>query len=118
MNELRLVKSIRYAARGLGHVYRTELSFRLQLLAAALVIVLMLIFPLMLWQRVILVLLMASVLVLEVINTIFERIVDTFKPRVHPVVGEIKDMMAAAVLIASVVAAVVGVLIFWPYIFG
>ena len=116
MPELRIAKSFRYACRGLGHVFASELSFRLQVLAGVAVIVLMMIFPLALWQRVMLLVLIASVLVLEVINTIFERIVDAFKPRIHPVVGEIKDMMAAAVLLASLVSAIVGLLIFLPYV--
>ncbi len=113
----RLANSIIYATRGLRHVFVAELSFRLQVLASAGVIFLMLYFPLPLWQRVMLMVLIASVLVLEVINTIFERILDTFKPRIHPVVGEIKDMMAGAVLLASVVSAIVGILLFWPYLF-
>lgn len=116
MMSSRLARSIGYALKGLAHVFKTELSFRLQILAGAVVVVLMLLFPLPLWQRIILLLLIASVLVLEVINTIFERIVDTFKPRIHPVVGEIKDMMAAAVLIASITSGVVGFLLLWPYL--
>lgn len=117
MSELPIVKSFRYAINGLGHVFATELSFRLQLLAGTVVVLLMMIFPLALWQRVILLLLIVSVLVLEVINTIFERLVDAFKPRMHPVVAEIKDMMAGSVLLASIVSAIVGILIFWPYWF-
>lgn len=116
MMQSRLVKSLRYAVKGLGEVFRSELSFRLQLAAAGVVIVLMMVFPLLIWQKIILLLLIGCVLVLEVINTVFERIVDTFKPRAHPVVGEIKDMMAAAVLIASVIATIVGFLLFWPYV--
>lgn len=116
MNDWRLVKSMRYAVRGLITVFRTELSFRLQTLAALVVIVLMYVFPLSQWQRVILFMLIGFVLTLEVVNTIFERLVDAFKPRVHPVVAEIKDMMAAAVLISSVLSLIVGVIIFWPYV--
>lgn len=116
MKRLRIIKSFRYALRGLRHVFTDELSFRLQALVGAAVIFLMLWFPLALWQRVMLITLIASVLVLEVINTVFERLIDAFKPRLHPVVAEIKDMMAAAVLLASVVSAIIGILIFWPYL--
>ncbi len=116
MKNFRLVKSFHYALRGLVRVVRTELSFQIQLLIGVAVFICMFVFPLLTWQRIILILLVAAVLILEVINTIFERIVDTFKARVHPVVGEVKDMMAAAVLIASTVAAIVGLLIFLPYL--
>lgn len=40
---------------------------------------------------------------------------DILEPRVHPYAKTVKDMMAAAVLIASIGAAFVGVVIFWSY---
>ncbi len=116
MKKPRLLQSFQYALRGIFHVLSQELSFRVQVFAALVVIAFMLVFPLASWERVILSLLIAGVLILEIMNTIVERIVDTFKPRIHPVVGEIKDMMAAAVLIVSLVAAIIGILIFWPYV--
>lgn len=87
------------------------------MIAAALVILLMIIFPLRTLERIALSLVIAFVLVLELINTIIEKIVDILKPRIHHYVEIIKDMMAAAVLIASIGALVVGLLIFWPYLF-
>jgi len=50
------------------------------------------------------------------VNSIFERISDAFKPRLHPIVKEVKDMMAGAVLLASIFSVIVGVLIFYPYV--
>ena len=118
MSEIRILNSFKYALRGLYRVVLTGFTFRVQLLAGVVVIVFMIAYPLVLWERIILILLIGAVLTLEVINSIFERIVDTFKPRIHPVVGEIKDMMAAAVLLTSIVSAIVGLLIFWPHIVG
>ena len=56
------------------------------------------------------------VLIMELINTIMERVVDILKPRVHPYVRLIKDLMAASVLLASILAVIVGLIIFIPYI--
>jgi len=111
-----MLKHFRYALRGLVHVFQTEASFRVQVVAAIVVLVLMNLFPLEIWEKIILLLLIGSVLVLEVINSVLERLVDTFKPRVHPVVAELKDMMAGAVLVSSVISAIVGILIFWKYV--
>ena len=58
----------------------------------------------------------AAVLSLEIINSIFERIIDGFKPRIHPIVRDVKDAMAGAVLIVSLISILVGVVIFWPYV--
>ncbi len=111
-------KSFQYALRGFVYVFQHERNFRTQVLAATLVILLMLIYPLRTWERVTLSLVITLVLVLELINTIFEKIVDILKPRIHHYVEIIKDMMAAAVLIASIGAVVVGLMIFLPYITG
>jgi len=109
-------KSLRYALRGLRSVARHEQSFRLQLIAAAAIIILTVVLSLATWERILLILMVAAVLVLEVINSIFERISDAMKPRLSPVVKEVKDMMAGAVLITAVTSIVVAVMIFWTYI--
>lgn len=111
-----MLKRLRYAFRGLIHVFQTEPSFRFQILAAFVVLVLMNIYPLAHWERIILLLLIGSVLVLEVVNSVLERLVDSFKPRVHPIVAQVKDMMAGAVLVSSLISAIVGLMIFWPYV--
>lgn len=102
--------------QGLVSVAKQEMSFRVQLLGAVVVVLLVIFVPLDTWQRILLILMTAAVLVLEVINTIFERIADALKPRLSPVVREVKDMMAGAVLLTAITAFVVAVMIFWSYI--
>lgn len=111
-----MCKSFQYAGSGIAHVFREEQSFRIQLLAALLVVVLMIILPLAAIERLILVLVIIFVLVLEIINSIFERMVDVYKPRLNPYVKDIKDMMAGAVLVASLGAVIIGLMIFLPYL--
>jgi diacylglycerol kinase (ATP) len=52
------------------------------------------------------------VLSLEILNTAAERLVDILSPGHDPRYGRIKDLTAGAVLIASIAAAVVGLLVF------
>ncbi len=111
----RFFRSFVYAFRGLRNVARYERSFRLQLVAGAVVILSAMFLDFGMWERMLLILMVSGVLVLEVINSIFERISDAFKPRLSPVVKEVKDMMAGAVLISSITATVIGVMIFWAY---
>lgn len=110
-----LVKSFHYASRGILVAWKSEQSFRVQVGVAALVVFLIFWLAVPLWQAVALLLLIILVLTLEIINSILERFVDVFKPRIHPMVEEIKDLMAGAVLIASLGALIVGLLIFVPY---
>lgn len=118
MLSLRLFfKSLRHAWRGLRDIARAEQSFRIQLIAAVAVGGCVIALPLNVWERILLVLLTVSVLVLEIVNSIFERLADAVHPRLHPMIREIKDMMAGAVLLAVLTAAIVGGVIVFPRIF-
>ena len=109
-------KSFKYALRGIKQVMRQEHSFRVQLVAAFIVLVVVFLLPLDVWEQVVLLLLVAAVLVLEVINSIFERLSDGLKPRLSDMVKDVKDMMAGAVLITSFTAALIAAMILWPYL--
>lgn len=109
-------QSFRHALRGIAVVFRDEQSFRIQVLAGAVALGLARYFRINNFQLLVILALIAFVLILEIINSIFERFIDSFKPRIHPVVRDIKDIMAGAVLIASAVSAVVGAVIFWPHL--
>lgn len=111
----RLFKSFHYASRGIAVAWKSEQSFRVQVCAAIVAITLMAWVRVTAWQAIALILLIVLVLTLEIINSILERFVDIFKPRLHHMVHEIKDLMAGAVLIASLGALIVGLLIFLPY---
>jgi len=111
----RLIKSFHYAGRGLLRVFCEEQSFRVQLVAGFVVLILALIFKIKVWEAVALLLVIMIVLVLELINSVFERVVDVLKPRMHPYVETVKDIMAAVVLLSSLGAILIGILILGPY---
>ncbi|MEO5928074.1 MAG: diacylglycerol kinase family protein [Patescibacteria group bacterium] len=111
-----IVASFRHASRGLLLAYRTERSFRIQLVVGLIVMVATILLPLKQWERVVLLLAIAGVLVLELLNSSLERLVDLLKPRLHEYVADIKDLMAGAVLLSAVFAALLGILILWPYV--
>lgn len=110
-----LKKSFSHAWRGVIIVFKTEQSFRVQTLTGLLVIIFACLFQVRWTEFIVLLLLVGAVLSLEMINSILERIVDTFRPRIHPAVRDIKDIMAATVLTVSVIAAVIGIIIYLPY---
>lgn len=116
MNLQQLAKSFRYAWKGAKIVFRSEQNFRIQLFVGVLVVVAALFLSLPLWRIIVLLMVITFVLVLELVNSILERMVDAFHPRIHQTVEEMKDIMAATVLLASVGAAVIGVILFWPYV--
>lgn len=112
----RFVHSVQDAGRGLAYVFKKERNFRIQTLFAILVILVIFLFPLKVWEIIVIILLTVMVLTVELLNTAMENFTDLFKPRVHPYVGVIKDIMAAAVLLTSVAALIIGSIILWPHL--
>jgi diacylglycerol kinase len=112
----KLRKSFSYAAKGVMLVAREEQNFRVQLLIGLAVVVLMFLLGLRTSEKALLTLAIVLVLVLELVNSIFERLVDMMKPRIHHYVEDIKDIMAGTVLVASIGSLLIGALIFWPYV--
>lgn len=58
----------------------------------------------------------ALVLSLELINTSIEKTIDLLHPNFNERAGEIKDMAAAAVLVAAIISVIIGLIIFIPKI--
>jgi len=86
MPRIRLFRSLKHALRGVKKVFQTELNFRLQVFASLAVLVFVFVFPLRSWENVVLILLIGLVLTLDIINSIFERLVDAFRHRIHQIV--------------------------------
>ena len=112
----RLYKSFTYAFRGLGKTLKEEQNLQIQSIAGLVVIILGWYFRIEVEEWLILILVIGLVILMEIINSAIERITDVLKPRLDSYVKEIKDIMAAAVMLASVIAVTVGLIIFLPYL--
>lgn len=106
----------RAAWNGFRETIIFERSFKMMLVVGALVVGAMFYFPTSRLEKVVLLLATFSVLILELINSTVERIMDVVTSDLDDRVRIIKDLMAAIVLLASFGSAVVGLLIFLPYI--
>jgi len=67
-------------------------------------------------EQAIILLTITLVLGLEFINSQVERTLNIVKPEFSKEVGEIKDISAGAVLIASIGSVIIGIIVFMPYI--
>ena len=111
-----LVRSFRAAGRGVQIALKEERTFRVMAACALLVVAAICLLPLAKSERVILLLVTGSVLVLELLNTAIERFTDLVKPRLSLYVMDVKDLMAAAVLLASGIAAAIAGVIIGPHL--
>jgi diacylglycerol kinase len=62
----------------------------------------------------VLILTIASVLILEGLNTTVEAAVDLASPEIHPLAKIAKDVAAGMVLIAAIASVIVGLIILGP----
>src|SRR3990167_10621103 len=106
----------RAAWNGFRETIIFERSFKMMLVVGALVVGSMFYFPTSRLEKVVLLLATFSVLILELINSTVERIMDVVTIEHDDRIRVIKDLMAAIVLLASLGSAVVGFLIFFPYV--
>lgn len=111
----RLTNSFKFACDGFCSLIKREQNFRIHVLISLAAVVLGLYFKILIWQWCLIILLIMIVLILEVINTVFERLTYLLKPSWHEAVKEIKDCMSAGVLVAAIASALIGLLIFVPY---
>jgi diacylglycerol kinase len=106
--------SFRYAGAGLAHVLRTQRNAWIHAVVSLAVVLLALWLQLSLTHWALLVIAMALVWMAEFVNSALEATVDLASPDVHPLAKVGKDVGAAAVLIAAVSAALVGLLVLGP----
>lgn len=100
-------KRLVFALHGIAAALRMESSFRLQCLAALLVvIVLACMRPPMIWWALLL-LNCGMVLAAELFNTALEHLIDHLHPGLHPSIKIAKDCAAGSVLLLSVSAVAV-----------
>ncbi|MBI4970551.1 MAG: diacylglycerol kinase family protein [Candidatus Omnitrophica bacterium] len=113
---LKIIKKIFWASEGAAFVFKNELSFRIELAVGVVVIIAGFIFHLGRIEWCFVILGIALIFSLEFLNTAVEKILNFFHPSEHPEVKVIKDIAAGAVLIANIMAAVIGVIIFLPHV--
>jgi diacylglycerol kinase len=114
---VRLSHSFRFAARGIWTA-RSGANFKIQLVAAGVVIFLAMAYGITGSRLGLVVVSIAAVLSAELINTVVERICD-FIAELHgigrdPRIRDIKDLAAGAVLIVALGALAVGFIVFSP----
>ncbi len=111
----RLYKSFIYAGRGLLKTFREEQNLKIQAVIGLVAVCFGHYFAISRGEWLALILVIGLVILIEIINSAIERVTDVLKPRINGYVKEIKDIMAAAVMLASIVAVVIGLIIFIPY---
>jgi len=109
-------RSLEAALNGVVVVVRAERNARMHLLAASVALVAAI--GLGVSNAALAAVFFAIILVFtaEVVNTALEKTLDLVEPQPNEQVRVIKDMAAGAVLVAAIGAAIIGVVVFGPYL--
>jgi diacylglycerol kinase len=113
---LKRLKSFTFAFNGILELLRNHPNFLVHTSMAFLVTSLAFLLSISQMEWIILILCMALVFASEAINSAIELLCDLYTLDKHPIIKKIKDISAAAVLIMAIAAAIVGSLIFYPYL--
>ena len=110
-----LPTSFLYAAKGLGYSFSTQRNFRIHVGFALGALGLGFFLGLNKSDLAIMALTATSVLVVELLNTAIESVVDlAIGKRFHPLAQIAKDCSAGAVLVASISSVLIAVLLLFP----
>lgn len=119
MGELRKrIRSFGYAFKGIASLLKKEHNAWIHCMTIVVVTSAGFHFHITPTEWCIVVLCFGIVLAAEGFNTAIERLVDLVSPGFHPIAGDVKDVAAGAVLICAIAAAIIGGIIFIPYILG
>lgn len=110
--------SFKYAMLGIVHVFKTQHNAWIHAMAAFCVVAAGFYFSLASAEWFFIILSIGLVFMAEIFNTAIEMLVDKISPEYDKIAGKIKDVAAGAVLITAIAAAIIGLLIFVPKVFG
>jgi len=105
----RILKASRYSYQGIGAAFKNEAAFREEIILACVLI------PLAVWlnvsqlERVLMIATVLLVMVVELLNSAIEAVVDRIGPEHHELAGRAKDMGSAAVFITMLLCGYVWV---------
>ena len=111
------IKSIGFAFKGLIRLLRTESSIKIQFVIALLVTAAGFYFEISISEWVLQCLCIGLVMGIEGMNTAIEKLADYVQPEFDEKIGVIKDISAGAVLLVSLIAVIVGLIIYLPKVF-
>ena len=112
----RFFNSFIYAGSGIKSAIKTEQNLLLDLICGIVAITGGILLKISMIELAIIIIVIGLVISIELINTAIEYVVDMAMPEVHPLAKLSKDIAAGAVLITTIVALIVGLIIFLPKI--
>jgi len=111
-----VARSFKYAGEGVRTAIKHEPNLRIHIFFAVIAIALAYVLKFNYIEWILLFIVIFFVIMLELINTVMEALVDLVSPEIKGEAKTAKDVSAAAVLFAAIVSVIVGTILFLPKI--
>mgnify|MGYP001053514574 FL=1 len=110
------LRSFGYAWKGIRCCVGKEQNLSFHLIVTVLTIIAGFLLDITRTDWMIVILCIGVVIAAELFNTAIEKLVDLVSPERHPIAGQAKDIAAGAVLVCAATAAIIGLIVFIPYL--
>ena len=114
----RILSALGYSIAGFKSAWRMEHAFRQELFVVIIATVAAFLLPVVALQKLLLIGVFVLVLIVELINSAIEAVVDRVSLERNPLSKNAKDFGSAAVLLTLLLAAATWLVILWPVFFG
>ena len=111
-----LLNSFSYAVAGILTAAQNERNMRFHLISSLIVLGFSFYFSISKLEWIFILFTIGGMFALELMNTAIERVVDLATAEYHPLAKQAKDIAAGAVFIYAVLAVIVGIIIYLPYV--
>jgi diacylglycerol kinase len=113
---MKWTKSFGFAFAGWRTAWAKHPNLRIHCWVMVAAVALGLYFKLATWEWCVIILAGTMVIALELVNSAIETLTDLVTREQNPLAGKVKDISAAAVLVAAVSSVVIGIVIFGRYL--
>ena len=110
------MRSFKFAWKGIMTCAGHEQNITFHLLTALVVVMAGIFFGITRAEWLAVIICIGIVITAELFNSAIERLVDMVSPQWQSTAGEVKDIAAGAVLVTAIAAAIVGLIVFVPYL--
>ncbi|ELZ8931621.1 diacylglycerol kinase [Cronobacter dublinensis] len=112
----RIINAAGYSWKGLRAAWKNEAAFRQEAVAVIAAIIIACWLDVDPMTRVMLISSVMLVMIVEILNSAIEAVVDRIGPEFHELSGRAKDMGSAAVLMSIILALFVWVTLLWQHL--
>ncbi len=115
-NKRKFTSSVKDCLNGFKFININEDNFKREIVLAIITLIASYILKISKIEFIIVIIMIGLVITTEIINTSIERLVDLVSPEYNKLAGEVKDIIAFAVLFICIISLIVGIIIFVPKI--